>query len=573
MLLDVFLKGDVYIDYPFEDVKFRYEKQTGKVYCRFYGRTENEVEPSSNLYHEAISTGKQIARDEYFRDFIGNALAKLKRLNWQDAEQRAQKLKASPRAQQALDAVAAGTSAVTAGVRDRLRDGLDQLCIDTGWTGLMVAWLDCLLSGKGAALTNSAFSADQLVDHYLQDCLPLSNLVSGCPILDASDATVPPSLPLAMIRQDATLVLARGYHPHEIWLRACAEDLGLENLVVTGQVAEERLDATLFLEILSRDGAPVRAVLERTQHMMALGGRWYILRAQIDATESDGLPEFAEFVQAIALPAPGLDAPRQILHIATGVSPMSVVPVPAEPRQAAPAARENPVHAPEPNPASLTVERSACELYETDSENVVAFLGSWGSEGLLNFHERSGWTFHPAGSIAWDSFHQGVYRNHKAHRLTSVDLERRGIPAPPADRYGRTPAVDWKDNFNAELPLSAVPPGILDRLRENGSRQSSVYLVLYEDVYETAFGDGCFWYLQGAFWTENEARIFLRLRLAQEAERPKNELGCKYRLKEIRLSADETEQKLAAALEIEKYEHYSVEDVVRLLAREPENRD
>jgi len=27
----------------------------------------------------------------------------------------------------------------------------------------------------------------------------------------------------------------------------------------------------------------------------------------------------AQFVQAIGIPAPGLDAPRQILHIATGV--------------------------------------------------------------------------------------------------------------------------------------------------------------------------------------------------------------------------------------------------------------
>lgn len=215
---------------------------------------------------------------------------------------------------------------------------------------------------------------------------------------------------------------------------------------------------------------------------------------------------------------------------------------------------------------------SACELYETDSV-VVAFLGSWGSEGLLSFHERSGWTFHPAGSVVWDSFHQGVYRNHRATRLTSADLERRRIPPPPADQYSGVPAVAWRDQFNAEIALSAVPPGILDRLREDGTRQRSVYLVLYEDVYETAFGDGCFWYPQAAFWNEQEAQNSLRLRLAKESERPENELGYKYRLKEIRLRADETGQKLAATLEIETYEHYSVDDVVRLLAGKPENPD
>lgn len=64
----------------------------------------------------------------------------------------------------------------------------------------------------------------------------------------------------------------------------------MENLVVTGQALGERLDATLFQEIISRDGAPARAVLERTRHMMAFGGRWYLPRTKFDAAELAGLP-------------------------------------------------------------------------------------------------------------------------------------------------------------------------------------------------------------------------------------------------------------------------------------------
>jgi len=225
------------------------------------------------------------------------------------------------------------------------------------------------------------------------------------------------------------------------------------------------------------------------------------------------------------------------------------------------------VKAPAVQTAAESVGPSACELYETDSEVVVAFL----SDGLLRHDERAGWSFHPAGSLVWDSFHQGVYRNHRARRLTSADLERRGISPPPADHYSGAPAVAWKDQFNAEIPLSAVPPGVLEKLKEDGARERNVYLVLYEDVYETAFGDGCFLYPQAAFWTENDARIFLRLQLEKESERPKNEVGYKYSLKEIRLKTDEAGQKLSAALNIETYEHYSVEDVVRLLAGTPEN--
>ena len=45
--LQAFVAGDVYIDYPYEDAKFRYEKATGKVYRWFYGETEFETDPTS----------------------------------------------------------------------------------------------------------------------------------------------------------------------------------------------------------------------------------------------------------------------------------------------------------------------------------------------------------------------------------------------------------------------------------------------------------------------------------------------------------------------------------------------
>ena len=67
-MMDAFLEGDVYIDFLYEKAKFRFEKDTRKVYRRFYGQPEDEIPPSSNLYNEAISAGEQITREDYFRD-------------------------------------------------------------------------------------------------------------------------------------------------------------------------------------------------------------------------------------------------------------------------------------------------------------------------------------------------------------------------------------------------------------------------------------------------------------------------------------------------------------------------
>lgn len=57
-IMDAFLKGDVFIDFPYERAKFRWEKDTKKVYRRFYGEAEDEIPPSSHLYNQAILEGE-----------------------------------------------------------------------------------------------------------------------------------------------------------------------------------------------------------------------------------------------------------------------------------------------------------------------------------------------------------------------------------------------------------------------------------------------------------------------------------------------------------------------------------
>jgi uncharacterized protein YqcC (DUF446 family)/16S rRNA G527 N7-methylase RsmG len=306
---------------------------------------------------------------------IGAALAQLQPCEWQEAERRAQRLKVSVVAQQALAAVAAGTSMVTTAARDRLRAGLDDLSIDTEWTGPMVAWLDCLLRVQGAAGSKTGITAEGLVTHTIQDCLPLANLISGCPVFDASEPNVPPGLPLAMVRQDATLVLPVAAPARVRWLQTFATSLGMENLVVVEQAVDEKRDRSLFQEIISRDGVPARAVLERTLHRMALGGRWFLLRTEVATAELQGLPQGTQFVQAIAIPAPGLEAPRQILHIATRVS--QIAPMPMD--DPVPAPLEDPSREIEPSGASLTVAEilAAARLTLQRIEAEMKRIGFW----------------------------------------------------------------------------------------------------------------------------------------------------------------------------------------------------
>ncbi|WP_259754970.1 hypothetical protein [Pseudomonas sp. GCEP-101] len=68
---EVFAQRDIYIDYDFEDVTYRWDHRTSTVYVRFYGEPEHpEPVPQDNpLFNDALRFGREISREEYLRGF------------------------------------------------------------------------------------------------------------------------------------------------------------------------------------------------------------------------------------------------------------------------------------------------------------------------------------------------------------------------------------------------------------------------------------------------------------------------------------------------------------------------
>jgi hypothetical protein len=63
-----FSEGDVYIDFPYEEVMFHYEKKAGKLFRKFYGSsTEDEIPHNLKIYTEARIAGEQTTAAEYRR--------------------------------------------------------------------------------------------------------------------------------------------------------------------------------------------------------------------------------------------------------------------------------------------------------------------------------------------------------------------------------------------------------------------------------------------------------------------------------------------------------------------------
>lgn len=214
----------------------------------------------------------------------------------------------------------------------------------------------------------------------------------------------------------------------------------------------------------------------------------------------------------------------------------------------------------------MTSEGEASEAFENLSGTLLVFLGQRGSGGVLCLSKHGTWEFLPVNSLAWDGYHQEIYRNFRGERLDAKALADRGIELPPLDQYRNRPALSWRDNFTSEMALSEVPPDLRRRLP---SGAFPVFLVMLEDGYETAFGDGKFLYAERAYWSRVPAEQFLedRRREAENpaaAKDPAQAQWYRYALKEIRVTVDG--DRVRADLALETYEHVSLDKVLRLLA-------
>jgi hypothetical protein len=64
----LFAAGDVFIDYPYESVMFRWDHSSEQIFSRFYGEEESAapVAHDQRLFNDAILFGHEITSKEYF---------------------------------------------------------------------------------------------------------------------------------------------------------------------------------------------------------------------------------------------------------------------------------------------------------------------------------------------------------------------------------------------------------------------------------------------------------------------------------------------------------------------------
>jgi hypothetical protein len=202
-------------------------------------------------------------------------------------------------------------------------------------------------------------------------------------------------------------------------------------------------------------------------------------------------------------------------------------------------------------------------FYRSD-DLIMGFLGHFGSAGVWrNFlGDPSDWGFCPPESKAWDWYHQMVFRQGRAQPCDWADIADRLPPVPdgvpPPEKY--------------HLP---EPPEPEARQAKAGSKLSAhvaaaggrlpIYVVLYEDCYESAFGDGVFRNFDGAFFDESAAQAYIAKKIKRVARESRNMVA--YHLRTMHLEVRDGNLALDSdGAGLSPFDHLTLSDVTDDLA-------
>ena len=191
-----------------------------------------------------------------------------------------------------------------------------------------------------------------------------------------------------------------------------------------------------------------------------------------------------------------------------------------------------------------------------DNDAVYACVGPMACEALFRLREppvgdRS-WEFLVPDSPAWDSTHQSIYRNPRVEAVKPEDV----VSLPPLPDIPRGPFPSWKEHFLPKHPVRASTFPRVAALFEAGTREAvTVFVVLFEDTYETVLGDGEFHYLRKVFLTREDAQRYVD-QTATESER--------LHLRSMTLGLDHATF-VFPEFDPQLFDHYEAEEVLRAL--------
>ena len=175
-----------------------------------------------------------------------------------------------------------------------------------------------------------------------------------------------------------------------------------------------------------------------------------------------------------------------------------------------------------------------------------------GHDGIFIYRlydENPTWEFVQPGTVSWDSLHQEIYRNYKFTPCKINEV----YDLPPLPQIPKVESIQWKDNFLPDKETKASGyPNIRKLLKEFPDQSITLFILLFEDRYETALGDGKFLYYKGKiYFSESDAADYSEKNTSDE------KYGPKYHVRSIKIRL-ENDSINPVDFEVGMFEHFEL---------------
>ncbi len=198
-----------------------------------------------------------------------------------------------------------------------LDEGLAQLGLPAAATARQnwLAYLDLLARWNRVHNLTAIREPERMLTHHLLDSLAVMPLVTANRLLDVGSGGGLPGIPLAIGQPDMQVTLVDSNQKKVSFLRQVVAELKLANVTVVAGRVEQLPDNIRYDGIISRAFAETAVFLRLTRHLLAPGGRWYVMKGVYPETELQALPSWAGLLSGQELQVPGLDARRHLLIV------------------------------------------------------------------------------------------------------------------------------------------------------------------------------------------------------------------------------------------------------------------
>lgn len=197
-------------------------------------------------------------------------------------------------------------------------NGLRQLnvSLDTPSQQKLLTFLELLQKWNRSYNLTAINDPEKMVTHHLLDSLAITPFITGNHILDLGSGAGFPGIPLAVYFPEKQWTLLDSNGKKTRFLVQVKSTLGLANVTVVQDRAEQWQPIPAFDAIVIRAVGPIDDVIAKTRHLLGPRGQWLFMKSEYQSEQLQNLQPPAVIH---TLNVPGISAPRYLIVLSAGV--------------------------------------------------------------------------------------------------------------------------------------------------------------------------------------------------------------------------------------------------------------